>query len=45
MIGTNDVRRDGIPGDFGNERVAKAYRAMIRPPQARKVAGDGRDLQ
>ncbi len=30
LIGTNDLCAEmGIPGDFGNERVAEAYRAMI----------------
>ena len=30
LIGTNDLCAEmGIPGDFGNERVADAYRAMI----------------
>ncbi len=30
LIGTNDLCAEmGIPGDFGNERVAAAYRAMI----------------
>jgi 4-hydroxy-2-oxoheptanedioate aldolase len=30
LIGTNDLCAEmGIPGDFGNERVAEAYRKMI----------------
>ena len=30
LIGSNDLCAEmGIPGDFGNERVAEAYRAMI----------------
>ena len=30
LIGTNDLCAEmGIPGDFGNDRVAEAYRAMI----------------
>lgn len=30
LIGTNDLCAEmGIPGDFGHERVAEAYRAMI----------------
>src|SRR5207249_5445669 len=30
LIGTNDLCAEmGIHGDFGNERVAEAYRAMI----------------
>src|ERR1051325_1237141 len=30
LIGTNDLCAEmGIPGDFGNDRVADAYRAMI----------------
>src|ERR1700733_3297027 len=30
LIGTNDLCAEmGIPGDFGNERVAEAYRVMI----------------
>jgi 2-keto-3-deoxy-L-rhamnonate aldolase RhmA len=30
LIGTNDLCAElGIPGDFGNERLAEAYRAMI----------------
>ena len=30
LIGTNDLCAEmGIPGDFGNERVGAAYRAMI----------------
>jgi 2-keto-3-deoxy-L-rhamnonate aldolase RhmA len=30
LIGTNDLCAEmGIPGDFGNERVADAYRTMI----------------
>jgi len=30
LIGTNDLCAEmGIPGDFGNERVAEAYRTMI----------------
>ena len=30
LIGSNDLCAEmGIPGDFGNERVAEAYRVMI----------------
>ena len=47
LIGTNDLCAEmGIHGDFGNERVADAYRAMIAAmPEARKVPGHGGDLQ
>src|ERR1043166_1685118 len=34
LIGTNDLCAEmGIPGDFGNERVADAYRKMIAAAQ------------
>ena len=47
LIGTNDLCAEmGIHGDFGNERVAEAYRAMIAAcKQARQIPGHGRRLQ
>ena len=46
LIGTNDLCAEmGIAGDFGNKRVAEAYRAIIGLQKARQVPGDGRDLQ
>ena len=41
LIGTNDLCAEmGIPGDFGNERVADAYRTMIAASrQHRKFPG------
>ena len=47
LIGTNDLCAEmGIPGDFGNDRVAEAYRDDDRGLQeARQVPGHGRHLQ
>ena len=47
LIGTNDLCAEmGIHGDFGNERVADAYRTMIAASKKHgKVPGHGRHLQ
>ena len=47
LIGTNDLCAEmGIPGDFGNERVAEAYRTMIAACRKHgKVPGHGGHLQ
>ena len=46
LIGTNDLCAEmGIHGDFGNERLAEAYRHDdSRRAQARKIPGHGGDL-
>ena len=47
LIGTNDLCAEmGIHGDFGNERVAEAYRTMIAAARKHgKFPGNGRGLQ